>query len=246
VKHLWFVPLIVVAVIFFQRGTVSAQYNSSNYQTNEVQFGVGGDYNQSSSNYQGSASVGGLGVGQTSSSSYQAYSGFLTPNEPFLEFVVDTSLVDLGLLDSSSTKTATATFHVRSYLNSTYAVQTLGSPPTYASGAGQHVLNTLTSPSNSVIGTEQFGINLVANTSPATFGADPSKQPDSSFAKGIASTGYDTLNLYKYVSGDTIAESGNPGWGETNFTIAYIANSALLTPAGTYTMTQDLVVTTFY
>ncbi len=245
-KHLWLVPLLVVAIMLSPRGTASAQYSSSNYQSNEVFFGAGGDYNQSSANYQGSGSAGALGVGATSSSSYKAYSGFLTPGEPFLDFVVDNTTVNLGLLDSASTKTGTATFHVRSYLNSTYSVQTFGTAPSYTSGSGSHTLTALTSQTNSITGTEQFGINLVANTSPATFGADPSKQPDSTFATGAASSGYQTTNLYKYVSGDTIAGSVTNGWGQTNFTISYIGNTTLQTPAGNYLMSQDLIVVAQY
>lgn len=245
-KHLWLVPLIVLAVMFVPRGTANAQYTSNSYQSNEVFFGTGGDYNQSSTSYQGSASVGGLGVDNTSSSSYKAYSGFLTPGDPFLDFVVNNAVVDLGLLDSASTKTASTTFRVRSYLNSSYSVQTFGTAPTYTSGSGSHTLTALASQSNSVIGTEQFGMNLVANTSPATFGADPSKQPDSTFATGSAATGYEIINMYKYVDGDTIAQSVTNGWGQTNFTISYIANTTLLTPAGNYTMAQDLIVVAQY
>lgn len=226
---------------------VSAQYSSSNYQSNEVFFGAGGDLQSSSTNYQAQSSLGALGVGSFSSSNYQSYAGFLTPNEPFLELSIDTSLVDLGVLDNSSTKTGTANFHVRAYIDSGYTVQTLSQPPSMTSG-NSHTLAAKTSQGSSNVGTEEFGINLKANTSPATFGNDPSPQPDGTFATGVAATGYSTANQYKYNAGDIIAQtpSGSSGWGLTNFTISYIANSSLLTPAGSYTMIHDLVVVATY
>lgn len=225
-------------------GLASAQYNSSNYKANEVFFGAGGDNNQSSANYNASVSAGALGVGQTSSANYQAYSGFLTPNEPFLELQIDTTTVDLGVLDTSTARTGTAQFHVRAYIDSGYTVQTLSQPPSYTSGTQTHTLKAMTSLGGSAAGTEQFGINLVHNTSPANFGTNPSPQPNGTFATGVAAAGYSTTNQYKYNAGDTIAQTpaGSSGWGLTSYTISYIANSGAFTPAGSYTMVHDLAV----
>ena len=225
-----------------------AQYTSNNYKTNEVFFGAGGSPQATSPNYQANLSLGSLAVGNISSASYQAFSGFLTPNEPFLEMGIDSSLVDLGVLDTASTKTGTGTFHVRAYVNSGYTVQAMSQPPTMTSG-GSHTLAAMTSQGGPTTGTEQFGINLVHNTSPATFGSDPVPQPDGTFANGQAASGYGTFNQYKYNVGDIIACSGasapcstGKGWGLTNYTISYIANIGPLTPAGKYTVVQDLVV----
>ncbi len=98
--------------------------------------------------------------------------------------------------------------------------------------------------SASTAGTEQFGINLVANTSPVSFGANPVAQPDgdTSFTNGAASAGYNTTNQYKYVVGDTIANAPS-GKGRTNFTVAYLANISSITEAGLYTMNHDMVAT---
>ena len=218
---------------------VSAQYTSPNYQTNEFFFGTGGDVQLTSPNYQAQASAGALGVGNFSSTNYQTYSGFLTPNEPFLEFAITTSLVDLGTLDTTTAKTGNASFYVRSYIDGGYTVRTISQPPTMTSG-GSHTLTAMSLGTSSP-GTEQFGMNLVANTSPATFGSDPSPQPNSTFANGQAATGYGTTNNFKYTAGDTIAQTSTSGWGQTNFTISYIANISVVTPAGSYTMVHDLV-----
>jgi hypothetical protein len=74
---------------------VFAQYTSPNYKAEETFFGSGGELDASSSSYKAQSSVGALGVGYGSSSTYQAYSGFLTPNEPFLEMTVNTASVNL-------------------------------------------------------------------------------------------------------------------------------------------------------
>jgi hypothetical protein len=242
------VVFLAIAISIILPATALAQYTSPNYQSNEIFFGSGGDVDSSSPNYQAQSSIGALGVGNFSSTTYQAFAGFLTPNEPFLELGIDTSLVNLGTLDASSTKTGTANFHVRAYIDSGYSVQTMSQTPKYTSGTQTHFLTNMASQGSSTAGTEQFGINLKHNTSPATFGTDPSPQPDGTFATGIAAPGYDTANQYKYNVNDTIVRtpSGSSGWGQTNYTIAYIANINQLTPAGSYTMIHDLVVIATY
>src|SRR6266404_7961113 len=100
---------IVLAVAILATRSGLAQYSSSNYKANEVFFGSGGDTGQASSNYKASVSAGALGVGNYASTNYKAYSGFLTPNEPFLEMQIDSTNVDLGTLDANSANTGNAT-----------------------------------------------------------------------------------------------------------------------------------------
>ena len=234
--------LVLAAFCLAVSPAVLAQYSSTNYQSNEVFFGIGGDLDSSSANYQAQSAVSALGVGNFIDTNYQAFSGFLTPNEPFLELGIDTSTVNLGTLDPAVAKTGTAVFHVRTYVDSGYSVQTMSQPPSTSTDS----LTPMTSQAASSPGTEQFGINLKANTSPASFGADPSPQPDGTFASGQAATGYDTANQYKYSVGDTIASSGSNGWGATIYTISYIANISPITEAGDYSMVHDLVVVATY
>jgi hypothetical protein len=113
------------------------------------------------------------------------------------------------------------------------------------SGSGSHQLAAKTSLGIPQPGTEEFGMNLVDNSSP-NIGADPSPQPDGTFATGQAATGYDTPNEFQYSPGATIAESNASGWGLTNYTISYIANISVLTPAGSYSAAQDLVAIATY
>lgn len=250
-KRLWSAGLVPLFLIIFG-GVAFAQYSSGNYKANEVLFGSGGDNNQSSANYKAGVSAGALGVGNVSSASYQAYSGFLTPNEPFLELGIDTPVVNLGVIDINSTKSGIAAFHVRAYIDSGYTVQTMSQPPIYTSGAQNHTLAAKATLAAPTVGTEEFGINLVKNTNfcgaGCDLGSNPSPQPNGTFATGVAATGYDTAGQFKYNVGDTIAQtpSGSSGWGETDYTISYIADAGVLTPAGYYTMNHDLVVVATY
>ena len=243
------VLLGLIIILSTSLSVFAAQSNSTNYEVNEVQFGPGGLLNATSAHYQAQQSLGSTGVGSASSAHYGANAGFLTANEPFLEMVVNPATINLGTLSSVSTATGQATFHVRAYVDSGYTVLTMNDPPVQEEGSH---LAAMSSPAASSTGTEQFGINLVNNLTscatpaPVNFGADPVQVPSNAFATGQAATGYNTCGLFKYVKGDVVAQSSSNGWGETDYTISYIANINSVSKAGKYNMTQDLVaVTTF-
>jgi len=248
-KRLRLVTLTGVMVLLGTASAMAAQSQSSNYQVNEVQFGSGGLINSSSPNYKSQQNLGSTGIGSANSANYGANAGFLTPNEPFLEMVVSTSSLDLGTLSSVSASTGTATFHVRAYVDSGYTVMSMNAPPTNEDGAPLRNLSTAAASSP---GTEQFGINLVQNLTscatpaPANFGANPVPVPNSTYAHGQAASGYNTCGLFKYSAGDIIAQSGTPGWGETDYTISYLININTISRAGRYTMAQDLVAVATY
>ena len=248
-KRLRLGALVGVIIILSGSSVFAAQSSSTTYEVNEVQFGAGGLLNASSANYQAQQSLGSTGVGSINSASYGANAGFLTPNEPFLEMVVNPATINLGTLSSITAATGTATFHIRAYVDSGYTVLTMNNPPTNEENVA---LAALSSPAASSAGTEQFGINLVNNLTtcttpaPANFGADPVHVPDNSFANGQAATGYNTCGLFKYNKGDVVAQNSGKGWGETDYTISYIVNINPVSKAGKYTMVQDLVaVATF-
>lgn len=212
----------------------AGQYSSPDYQVNEVFFGSGGGLDLSSPNYQAQGSVGDLGVGKSSSPHYQAQAGFNTTDAPVLELNVTGGTFDLGTLDPSAPKTAQTTFNVRDYLSSGYIVELAGTPPVDASGG--HALQPLSTPTASTPGTEQFGVNLAANTNPSV-GVNPQQVPDGSFSFGAPTANYDTANKFKFLAGDPIASSASSS-GETQYTLSMIANvsdTTNITPAGTYT-----------
>lgn len=241
-KLLKFVALLCLLIVAGSGGVaLAAQSQSSHYQVNEVYFGSGGALNLCSSNYCAKESAGALGVGRTASPSYQAHAGFNTDRQPFIQFIVSSSNIDIGTLTPGTTKTATATFSVKTYLASGYSVTTQATPP----ANNGYVMQALATPTASSAGQEQFGINLVANTSPTAFGSGPVQVPSSSFGFGQVASGYDQTNKYKYADGDVIAYSSKSS-GETDYTISYIFNVSNVTPGGTYVMNDVLVATSTF
>jgi len=243
-KNKFFIIFIIILglVIIALSGLVYAESASSaNYQIHDVFFGAGGNLNQCSSNYCVKSSIGEIAVGNTKSSNYQAQAGFNTNRSPSISMVINSTDIDLGTLSTKTTATATAEFTVSSYLASGYQVETISPPPSNNSAT----LKPLSSPTTSQPGVEQFGMNLVANTSPIDFGANPVQIPSSAFSYGQVATNYDSPNLYMYQPGSVIAYSDRSS-GQTEFTISYIFNISHLTPGGVYTFNDVLVATSTY
>lgn len=239
--------LFLLSLSLVLPAVVNAQTSSSpSYSTYEYSFGTGGDNGLSSSSYSANAATGATGVGSASSTNYSAEAGSITPRDEYIEFVVSGSTVALGQQSVASTSQGTATFYVKAYVSSGYVVRNASPAPTY----NGHTLASPGSATASAVGTEQFGINLAANTCalcvPSTsFGAVPVQTVDGTFSYGVAASGYNTANQYKYTNGDIIAQSTKSS-GRTDFTISYILNIASNTPAGFYTMNHIMVATAGY
>lgn len=245
------ISLMVIFSFGFSGVTTAAciqgqQSCSNTFGVGQVFFGNGGSLDNICSNsYCAKQSVGEIGVGNPSSNTYQAHAGFNVDREPYLEFKVTATNVDLGLLQTTSTATGTASFSVKDYLSSGYNIITASPSPAY----GSHNLASPSSPLASAVGTEQFGINLVANTTacgaPANFGSNPIQVPSAAYSYGSAAPGYNTCGKFQYIPNSVIANSSQSS-GETDFTISYIANISKVTPAGYYKMDQTLVATGTY
>jgi len=223
-------------------GTVAADTTSSDhYKASETHFGTGADLQDCSSTYCAKLSVGDTTVGNSNSTTYfSALFGSGNTDQPLLEVITESGAQNLGVLDTTHTATATRIIKVRSYLSSGYTIQITGNPPTQ----GTHQLNTISTPSTSHAGAEQFGINMVANTSP-NLGSDPVQVPTSSTSYGYAADDYATSNLFKYVNGDIVARSDRSS-GETDFTLSMIINVSNNTPAGHYDGSYSAVVVPIY
>ncbi len=214
---------------------------SSSYGISRYSFDSGGTLDNSCyGSYCAAQTLGDTAVGNSSGSGYQVQAGFNDNREPSLELFVNAANINAGLLSTTKTATATATFSVESYLSSGYVVETISSPPK----EGSYVMSAPSSPTASAQGTEQFGINLVDNTTscgaPADFGANPIQVPGTSFSFGAPTPNYDTCGKFMYKSGDPIASSSE-STGQTNYTISYILNISSATPGGVYSMNQQLV-----
>ena len=221
---------------------LSAQSLSSpSYSIDESYIGPGGNAESSSTNYTSSSTVGDIGVGNSTSTTYQQEAGFNTTADPRLSVIFNTSTVGFGALSTSVASTGTSTFSVLNYTSYGYAVYITGNTPTN----GSHNLTGMNPTTASQVGVEQFGINLKANTSPTTFGANAVQNPSTSFSNGFASTGYDTANVFRYVAGEKIAEATQSS-GQTDYTISYIVNVSNTTPGGEYSGSQGIVVVATY
>ncbi|CAN5326698.1 hypothetical protein BH09PAT4_BH09PAT4_09070 [soil metagenome] len=147
----------------------------------------------------------------------------------------------------SPTDTATASSQMAASTNagSGYAITVNG--PTLTSGS-----NTVTAMSSStagVRGTSQFGLNLKANTtttSTPAVGIEVAAAANGTNYKGQALAGYNTVDSFKFVSTNSVADSANGGAGGSDaqiFTVTYVVNVPGSQPAGTYTTTLTYICT---
>jgi len=223
---------------------VAAQSSSTNYSVTETQFGIGSSLHDCSTNYCAKTSAGDTTVGSMSSTNYSAETGANTTDIPLLEVTVDGGNQDLGVLDSDHTGTVNAGIKVRSYLSSGYSMYITGEPLSQ----GTHKLKALSladsCPCTSHPGAEQFGINMVANNTPA-IGADPVQVPSSSFSFGTVADDYITPDLFLYDQNEPVASSATSS-GETDYTLSMIVNVSNVTPGGRYSGVYSAVVVPVY
>lgn len=215
---------------------------SDNYQVVESEFGSGSGLEScsDSGNYCARTTVGSLTIGNASAGSKRVEFGPITEDEPALEVIVEQNESDLGQLTTETTAKTSVLVKVRNYLSNGYVMQVTGDAP----GISNHLLQTPSTPAASNQGTEQFGINAVANTTPSV-GANAVQVPSGDFSFGVVDSEYDTPNLFKYESGDTVAHSPSES-GQTNYTISMIVNVSNVTPAGRYLGEFSIVVIPTY
>lgn len=150
----------------------------------------------------------------------------------------------------SATDTATATSQMAASTNagSGYNVTVHGATLT----SGSNTIPAMATVGAGVRGTGQFGLNLKANTvatSTPAVGTEVGPLSNGTVYKGQALPGYDTVDNFKFVSGDSVANSANGGAGGSNaqiFTASYIANVPGNQPAGSYTTTLTYICTATY
>lgn len=227
--------LLVFAIAY----PLSAQtLQSSNFRFDEGVIGTGGMLQSNSPNYSARGATGDIGIGNSQSTNFQLDSGTNTSPDPTLTFAVLTSNANFGTFSATTTTTATASFSVINYTTYGYVVQLIGGDLKN----GAHVINGMSTTSPAQPGIEQFGVNLVANTTPTSFGANPN---NGQFGQGSVAGNYGTPNEFRYISGETIALATKNS-GQTIYTMSYVVNVAQLTPGGIYTSDQTLVVTGTY
>lgn len=238
------VGLFIVAVCSLElmglKVSAGSSYSSSYVLQETALGGIGYQGSQlaipESTNYQlGQSSGGILGFGTSADSTLQIKAGHTTTGFPALSFATISPDVNFGSFSPTTTAIATASFEVSNYTSYGYVVEIIGNPPSF----NGHTISAMSTTGTSQAGIEQFGINLVANTSPVTFGANPNH---GQFGYGSATSNYSTPNNYRYVSTDNIASAPQTS-GLTIYTISYIVNVSSLTTAGPYTGGQTIICT---
>jgi len=152
-----------------------------------------------------------------------------------LAFTLSSSTVALGSLSTGSTASGTSSMTASTNAASGYNVAVSGTTLT----SGANTITALPSATASATNTKQFGINLVANTTPSVGTAI------SGSGTGAAQTGYATTNNFKFVSGDTVAAAA-AATNSNTYTVSYIANIDGITSAGAYSTVLSYVATANY
>lgn len=147
----------------------------------------------------------------------------------------------------SPTDTATATSQMAASTNagSGYNITVNGATLT----SGSNTVAAMGTATTGVRGVSQSGMNLKANTtttSTPAVGVEVAPAANGTNYKGQAITGYSTVDNFKFVTGDSVANSANGGAGGSDaqiFTATYIVNVPGSQPAGTYTTTLTYICT---
>jgi hypothetical protein len=153
----------------------------------------------------------------------------------------------------SPTDTATATSQMAASTNagSGYIITVNGVTMT----SGSNTVTAMTTNGNGDLGVRgigQFGTNLKANTittSNPAVGTEVAPAANGTNYRGQAKVGYNTVDRFRFVTGETLAASDNATAGGTDaqiFTNAYVVNVPGSQPAGTYTTTLTYICTPTY
>lgn len=221
---------------------------SAHYQFIDSDVGGGGLGTSSSPDYQSVLSTAdnaaSSGSGDSSSTNYTVAAGSQTPHDPTLSVgITNGSATFNNEFSTTSTATATAQFEVEDYTSYGYIVQIVGNTPTNGSHSLAAMSNGHGGPTTSSQGTEQFGINLVQNTTP-NVGSAPN-YGQFGLTSAVPEPNYNTANNFYYYNGDTIVSSPKSS-GQITYTISYMVNVGQLTPGGQYSSNQSVICTATY
>lgn len=150
-----------------------------------------------------------------------------------LNFIIASDTVDLGTLTKNATGIGTSSFTAGTNASNGYTISYSGATLT----SGSNTITAMSAAGASTTNSKQFGINLMANTTPSV-GSNVSGG-----GSGAPSTGYGTQNQFKFnVAGEQIA-SASAATNDNTFTTSYIANIDSSTTAGIYSTIITFVMT---
>lgn len=139
----------------------------------------------------------------------------------------DNYYTDMGQMSDTATLTAQSQMAVGTNASGGFVITANGTP----FSAGTSVLDSPQIPTESRVGQNQFGLNLVENNAPVV-----GKNPEGEWANAVASPDYAIPNRYKYIPGDVVAFSPNVSLMK-KFTVSYIINSNPNLKPGVYSTT---------
>jgi hypothetical protein len=152
------------------------------------------------------------------------------------------------LFSPSDTAIATSQMAASTNAGSGYVISVFGT--TLTSGSNTiTAMNTSGTGDVAVRNSSQFGTNLKANTtgvSTPAVGIEVAPSANGTNYRGEALVGYNTVDRFRFVSGENLADSGSATLGASDaqiFTNAYIVNVPGSQAAGTYTTTLTYICT---
>lgn len=140
--------------------------------------------------------------------------------------------VNLGTGSTTATSSGTSVMAASTNGSSGYSITVNGATLT----SGSNTITALGSGGTSSVGTKQFGLNLMSNTTPSVGSAV------SGTGSGAAASNYNTSNTFRFATGETVASASGPT-NANAFTVSYIANIDGVTPPGSYTSNLTYIAT---
>lgn len=233
-QKLSFYLLIATIFFFFTFSLALARSTSESYIIFGDVFSAGGTSTSTSNTYSLHDTIGEAAIlsATSTSASYGIKAGFQELYaDQFITLTLESSTsatVSFGTLSAAAANVGSHTMQVSS--NAANGIVVTVSGATLTSGA-----NTITaigsSAAASSVGTEQFGINLVDNTSPNVGATASGTAPILAVANQ-----YNLADNFAFTSGATIATS-TAAINTTNLVVSYLVNIASNTEAGTYSTT---------
>lgn len=168
-----------------------------------------------------------------------------TTIDPYISFTLTDNAIALVTTGDGNpaynatgySKNDTNTLAVSTNGGSGYSLTYVGS--TLTRSGGSETINAIGgTPAASTTNTEQFGMNLMQNATPAT-GADPTG------GSGTATGDYDTADEFAFEAGTTPISLASAGTSSatTTFTASYIVNVTQTTESGAYGTTLTYIAT---
>ncbi len=151
-----------------------------------------------------------------------------------------------SLFSPTATSSTTSQMAASTNAGSGYVITVNGATLT----SGGNTITAMNTPGASLHGISQFGLNLTTNTiDTVATGTALAPVSNTTNYRGQPLSDYGTSDSYKFLTGDTVANSGNSVLGGTDaqiYTVTYIANVPGSLPAGNYSTTLTYICTPTY